>query len=182
MRTWISSIALCLALAAPLAAHDKKGAKGKPHTHAKTQKAHDHGAAEINIAVEGSKADIELHTPAMGIVGFEYMAKSAADKKKQADALAKVKASIGQIVVFDPSLGCKISAKDVQVVQEEEDHAEVDGDFQAVCAKPLAGAKVTFGLTKAFPALTSVKVQAVGTSGSTGAEIKNDRGTITLPR
>ncbi len=50
------------------------------------------------------------------------------------------------MVVFDPAAGCKISAKSVEVEQEEPDHAEIDADFHATCAKPLAGTKVTFGV------------------------------------
>lgn len=154
----------------------------KEHKHSKTQKAHDHGAAELNFAIDGSNADIEFHAPAMAVVGFEYIPKSAADKKKQAAALAGLKANIAKMVVFDPAAGCKISAKSVEVEQEEPDHAEIDADFHAICTKPLAGTKVTFGVTKAYPGISAVKVQAVGASGSAGAEIKNDQGSITLPR
>lgn len=186
MKLAVSLLILAVAAfgAAPQA-HTHKSS-GKTHTHKSgkthTHKAHDHGAAELNIALEGNGAQIELHAPAMSIVGFEHVAASAADKKKQADALEKLKASIGQIVVFDAAVGCKITPKSVGVEQEEEDHAEVDADFSVACAKPLAGTKVSFGLTKVYPGITGVKVQAVGSAGSTGAEIKSDKGTVTLPR
>jgi hypothetical protein len=170
-----------MTLGALLAAdkHDHK--KSEKHSHGKSQKAHDHGAAELNIAIEGTKAEIELHAPAMGIVGFEYVPSTAADKKKQADALAALKNNISKVVIFDPALGCKITAKSVDINQEEPDHAEVDGDFQVVCAKPLAGSKVSFGMTKTYPAYATLRVQAVGASGQAGAEIKSDKGTLTLP-
>lgn len=160
-------------------ADDKKHHR---HSHSKTQKAHDHGVAEINLAVEGKKVDIEFHAPAQAIVGFEYVPTSAADKKKQADAIAGLKANIGKMVIFDPKLGCKITAKSVEVENPEPDHAEIDGDFEAVCAQSPAGSKVSFGVTKIYPGLTTVKVQAVGASGSAGAEIKSDKGTIVLPQ
>jgi hypothetical protein len=160
-------------------ADDKKGHK---HSHSKTQKAHDHGAAEINLAVEGKTVDIEFHAPAQAIVGFEYVPTSAADKKKQADAIAGLKANISKMVIFDPKLGCAIAAESVEIENPEPDHAEVDGDFKATCAQSPAGSKVSFGVTKAYPGLTTVKVQAVGKSGSAGAEIKSDKGTVTLPQ
>ncbi len=156
--------------------------QAKKHTHAKTQKAHDHGAAEINFAIEGKTGEIEFHAPAMGIVGFEYIPKTAADKKKQADALAKLKASFPQMVILDASLGCKITPKSVEVEQEEADHAAIDADFAVACNQPLGGSKVSFAVTKAYPSLTSVKVQAVGAGGSTGVEIRSDKGVLTLPR
>lgn len=150
--------------------------------HSKTQKAHEHGSAQIDIAVEGKTADIELHLPAMGVVGFEYVPKTAADKKKQADALAGLKANISKIVVFDPAAKCTIAPNKVEVEQEEPDHAEIDGDFHATCAQPLAGSKISFGLTKAYPSVSTVKVQVVAGAGSTGAEIRNDQGSVTVPR
>jgi hypothetical protein len=168
-----------LSFALVVGADDKKGHK---HTHAKTQKAHDHGAAEINLAVEGNKVDIEFRAPAQAIVGFEYVPTTAADKKKQADALAALKANIAKMVIFDPKLGCKIAARSVEVQNPEPDHAEIDGDFEAICAQSPAGSKVAFGVTKTYPGLTTVKVQAVGASGSAGAEIKSDKGTVTLPQ
>jgi hypothetical protein len=168
-----------LAFALLAGADDKKDHK---HSHSKTQKAHDHGAAEINLAVEGKKVDIEFHAPAQAIVGFEYVPTTAADKKKQADAIAGLKANISKMVIFDPKLGCTIAAKQVEIENPEPDHAEVDGDFEATCAQSPAGSKVTFGVTKAYPGLSTVKVQAVGKSGSAGAEIKSDKGTVTLPQ
>jgi hypothetical protein len=160
--------------------------KGKKHSHSHDKKgghgAHSHDAAEINIAVDGKKGDIELQVPSMGVVGFEHMATAAADKKKQADALNGLKAKIAQIVVFDAAAGCKITPKKVEIVQEEEDHAHIDADFEVACAQPLGGTKVAFGLTKAYPGITTVKVQVIGASGSTGAEIKNDKGSVTLSK
>lgn len=170
---------LVLALATAVEADDKKGHK---HSHSKTQKSHDHGAADINLAVEGKKVAIEFHAPAQAIVGFEYVPTTAADKKKQADALAGLKANIAKMVIFDPKLGCTIAAKSVEVENPEPDHAEIDGDFSATCAQSPAGSKVSFGVSKAYPGIAIVKVQAVGASGSAGAEIKADKGTVTLPQ
>lgn len=154
----------------------------KAHHHPKTQKSHEHGSAQIDIAVEGKTADIELHVPAMGIVGFEYVPTTAADKKKQADALTALKTNVAKIAIFDSAAKCTISTKKVEVEQEEPDHAEIDGDFQAACAQSLEGTKIGFGLTKVYPSLTTVKVQVVAAGGSIGAEVKNDQGSVTVPR
>ncbi len=172
-----------LILSVALFADDKKGAKeSHSHSQSKTQKAHDHGAAEINFAVEGKTVDIEFHAPAMAIVGFEYVPTTAADKKKQADALAALKANFSKMVIFDPALGCRMEAKSVEVENPEPDHAEIDADFSATCAKTPAGTKVAFAVTKAYAGIAAITVQAVGAAGSTGAEIKSDKGTVTLPK
>ena len=152
------------------------------HKHSKTQKAHDHGSAQLDIAVDGKNADFELHAAAMGVVGFEHVATSAADQKKQADALAALKTNFAKMVNFDPAAGCKVSAKSVEVNQEEPDHAEVDGHFIAQCSKDLSGQKVNFDFSKLYPAFSSVKVQVVANNGSTGADLKGGRGSVTLPK
>lgn len=186
MRTSISTSILAVALAAlclPASAQQSAAKKSAPaHSHGKTQKAHDHGAAQIDIAVEGKTIDVELHVPAMGVVGFEHIATSADDRKKQADALAKLKADIAKIVVFDAAAKCIVSIAKTEIEQEEPDHAEVDGDFTFTCAQSPAGTTVRFGLTKAYPAITSAKVQVVATGGSTGAQIKADQGTVVIPK
>lgn len=162
-------------LAATMSAQDK-------HHHSKTQKAHDHGAAQLDIAIDGKTAEIEFHAPAMGLVGFEYTPTKAADKKKQTDALAGFKTNLPKILTFDAAAGCKITAKSVEVHQEEPDHAEIDGDFAASCAQPLAGKNLAIDFSKLYPAYTSIKVQVVGASGSTGAELKNGKGVVVLPK
>jgi len=181
MRVLTLALYFCFAIFADDKKHShgkKEHGHGKGHSHG----AHSHDTAEINIAVDGTKGDIELHVPAMGVVGFEHVATTAADKKKQADALAGLKAKISQIVLLDAAAGCKISPKTVEIEQEEEDHAHVDADFSVSCAKPLGGTKATFAMTRAYPSITTVKVQVVGATGSTGAEIKNDKGFVTLSK
>ncbi len=172
---------LALLLVFPLVAQKKHDHDHK-HNHSKTQKAHDHSAVQLDIAVDGKSADFELHSAAMGIVGFEHVAVSAADKKKQADALAALRTNFPRIVSFDASAGCKITAKSVEVEQEEPDHAEVHAHFVADCSKNLAGQKVNFDFSKHYPGFSSVKVQVVANSGSTGADLKGGRGSVTFPQ
>ena len=84
--------------------------------------AHVHGVAEINIAVEGSKADVEFRAPAESIMGFEHEAKSESDKKKRDAALRTLQTKMNQMVLFDPKLSCKFSEAKTAVVEEKERH------------------------------------------------------------
>lgn len=157
--------------------------------------AHVHGVAEINIAVEGSKADVEFRAPADSVMGFEHEAKSDSDKKKRDAALRTVQTKMSQMVLFDPKLGCQFSGAKTEVVEEKEDqtkaqsgkgeqksgeHREVHGTFSIACDKPLAGSRVRFGVSKVFPEIQDIKVQVVGDSGQAGATIKRDKGDIKL--
>jgi Protein of unknown function (DUF2796) len=161
--------------------------------------AHVHGVAEINIAVEGTKATVEFRAPAESIMGFEHEAKSESDRKKRDTALEQLRTKRDQMVLFDAKLGCKSSDVKTAIVEEKEDHTkaqsgkdthkdqkksgehrEVHGTFSVACDKPLAGSRIKFGVSKVFRDIQEIKVQVVGDSGQSGATIKRDKGDIKL--
>lgn len=155
---------------------------------------HVHGAAAVNIAVEGTKAAIEIRAPGESIMGFEHEAKSEADKKKHAAALARLEQRRDEIVAFDPKLGCTSSAMKTAVVEEDSngaaktgkqkqktgEHREVHASYSVICDKPLAGSRVRFGFSKVFPQVREVKVQVIGDAKQSGATIKKDKGDVAL--
>jgi hypothetical protein len=164
---------------------------------------HVHGEGELNIAVEGMTALIEFRAPGDSLYGFEHEAKTDAEKKKQQAALALLKGKIHEMVILDKSLGCKFTPKRVAVVEEGADdrakpqeqkgragkpaeqkksseHREVVAEFSLKCQKPLSGANVRFGFTKAFPGLDELKVQALSGANQAGATIRKDKGSVKL--
>ena len=156
--------------------------------------AHVHGVAEINIAVEGSKADVEFRAPAENIMGFEHEAKSESDKKKRDASLRMLQTKMSQMVLFDPKLSCQFSDTKTAVVEEKEsktaqepkdqkkagEHREVRATSSVVCDKPLAGSRVTFGVTKVFPEIHEINVQVLSDTKQSGATIKKDQGDVRL--
>jgi hypothetical protein len=159
--------------------------------------AHVHGVAEINIAVEGTKATVEFRAPAESLMGFEHEAKSESDKKKRDTALEQLRTKVNQMVAFDPKLACKFSEVKTAVVEEKAarakeqpgkdkdqkksaEHREVHGTFSVACHNPLAGTRVKFGVSKVFREIQETKVQVVGDSGQSGATIKKDKGDVKL--
>jgi hypothetical protein len=154
------------------------GTSKKRHHHG----AHVHGTATVNIAIEERTASVEFTSPAESVIGFEHRAKSAADQKKQAVALDLLRNKIASMVMFDPALGCSFSPMTVEVVHQEEEHAEVHSTFAVSCNTPLAGSKLRFGFTKTFPAIQTVNVQIVAATQQVGASIKRDKGELEVPR
>lgn len=108
-------IALILVLASTTVYAGKK----KEHRH---HEAHVHGGATLNIAFNGLKGTVEFKAASEGVIGFEYEAKSAEDKKKLSDAMTKFESSIGSMVKFDESAGCVFVKDKIEVVPEKEDH------------------------------------------------------------
>lgn len=163
--------------------------------------AHVHGEGEINIAVEGTRAKVELRAPSESIYGFEHEARSAADKKKRAAAMELLETRMHRMVLFDPALGCKFS--DAKVVEKKEkghgnekradkrekhshgdkhsaEHREVHAEYNVNCQRPLAGSVVRFAVTKSFPNLEKVRVQGLSEKKQSGVEIVKDRGNLQL--
>ena len=186
------SCALGVALA--MLSSDMGGAAEK-----RRHEAHTHGVAEVNIAIDGSKADVEFRAPAESVMGFEHEAKSESDKQKRDAALRTVQTKINQMVVFDPKLNCEFSEVKTVIVEEKgepgksqsdksahghkdqkktAEHREVRATFSAACDKTLAGSRVTFGVHKTFPAIGEIKVQVLGAAKQSGATIKKDKGGV----
>ena len=52
---------------------------------------HEHGAANLTIAVDANQLQIDLESPADNIFGFEYVPTSKEDKQKAKDAVKQLK-------------------------------------------------------------------------------------------
>lgn len=143
----------------------------------KTQKAHVHGAAQISIALDGLKGEVEFEAPADGVIGFEAEAKTPAQKKLVQDALNKLRSRGGELVVFPAASGCKLSPKEVELHREGPQHAEVHAHYDLVCNKALTG-EIKFGVTKLFPKTREVTVTLVSDQSQKSAKIVADVGAL----
>lgn len=162
--------------------------------------AHEHGVAEVGIALEGSGAQIEFTAPGSAIMGFEHEAKTAADKKKMADAFAKFKASTAAMFAFDTALGCAVRTMQIGIAEEHDHdhgtgdaghkhedghdhgHADVRAIIDVKCKSNPKGSTLRFAVKTAFPEVSTLRVQVVGDDFQTGAELKGGRNSIRLAR
>jgi hypothetical protein len=172
VRHWDTAIVCCLVCGVGLIV--AAGTRTKRHQH----KAHVHGVATVNTALEEQTATVEFESPAESVIGFEHRAKSPADQKNQAIALDTLRNRIDSMLIFDPALGCRFSPTKIDVVHQDEEHADVHGLFAVSCDTALAGSKLRFGFTKIFPAIPTVNVQLVAATQQVGASIKRDRGEV----
>ena len=149
----------------------------------RTHKAHEHGHAKLNIAFETTTGtpvgSVELEAPADSIIGFEYAAKSPADKAKQEKALATLKARFSEMVVLPT--GCKMTPAKV-AVHLDGSHSEVHAEFNVKCAGPIAGKSISFGFSKVFPKIDEVEVQLLAGSQQAKLEVEKDKGTLQIAK
>ncbi len=135
--------------------------------------AHSHGAGKISIAFDGKKGRIEVHAPAESIYGFEYEAKTSADKKKKDEGLEKLEKRIAEIVVFSSDLKCEIKKEIFEVVQKS-NHADIEAEFNVHCEKPVVESTITFNVQKVFPRFKQASVEVIADSVQKSVEAKQN--------
>jgi len=143
----------------------------------KSQKAHVHGSAEIKIAMEGLKGEVEFESPADGVIGFESEPKTAAQKQVVTAALDTLRKRGSELVIFPASSACKLTHKEVEVHREGPQHSEVHAHYDLACAKPIMS-EIKFGATKVFPRTREVKVTFVSEKSQKSVNIISDAGTL----
>ena len=143
----------------------------------KSQKPHVHGSAQISIALEGLKGEVEFESPADGVIGFESEAKTPAQKKAVETALDTLRKRAAELVIFPPASACKMTPKEVDIHREGASHAEVHAHYDLVCAKPITG-EIKFGATKLFPKTKEVTVTFVSDQSQKSARIVADAGSL----
>ncbi len=74
-----------------------------------SSKAHQHGVATLDVALDGNQVTIDIDSPLDNLLGFERAPRSAAERQR-VDAMAnKLKAADG-LFVFDGAAGCVLKA------------------------------------------------------------------------
>ena len=87
--------------------------------------AHEHGVTSAEIALEGETLAIDLTSPGMDIVGFEYAADSAEDKDAVAEAIRQFSRP-DEIVTLPEAAGCRLSEVLAHLHAGEHEHDETD--------------------------------------------------------
>ena len=82
---------------------------------------HEHGVAELNLAVEGSTIVIELESPAANIVGFEHKPRNQAQRDQVKHAIAHLEAA-EEMFLFSAAAQCKLDEAEVETELAEKDH------------------------------------------------------------
>ena len=162
-----------------------------------SQRAHVHGVGQITIVVVGKQATVEFLAPAEGLYGFEHQARTKVEQDKRDAALARLQENISTMVVFEADRGCQFMTQKIAVEADVEDeheygkgpekaqkksgeHSAVHAEFTVTCTKLLAGSQVRFGVSKIFPMINTVHVQVLSDARQIGAEVKSDKGSLTL--
>ena len=152
---------------------------------------HEHGAAQLDAALDGDLLEIELRSPAMNLLGFEYMPKSAEDRRQLAGTRALLEQPDALFGLPSEAL-CEldeVSLESPLFADEGHRHAQHDvgahNDIHALyrysCSAPdaLSGLDLR-GLFKAFPGTETIQAQLIGPNGQQGKVLRATQAQITF--
>ncbi|CAA0089997.1 Uncharacterised protein [Zhongshania aliphaticivorans] len=147
------------------------------HEHHESGQAHVHGTAELFVVLEGNQLSIQLHSPAVNLLGFE----GHAETTEQQSLLNDVRQSLANtktLFQFENDL-CQLknhSADFTSVTkkndhEEHSEHSDIESHYLFHCEQTDKLYSLTTQLTNRFPAIHSLQVQWI---------VKGRQGAITL--
>lgn len=174
------SLTLCLGLAPGLALAQK------------AQHAHQHGIAELDVAVDASEVTLQLEMPLDSLVGFERAPRNDAERQAAAAALAKARDG-ASLFRFDTASGCTLKQAEVDAdvlepgakagaSQGGDGHADLDATYVFTCAMPSKLGLLDVRLFDVFKRLERVHVQAALPSGQRKATLRRGTTRVALTK
>ncbi|GIZ11684.1 DUF2796 domain-containing protein [Pseudomonas sp. NCCP-436] len=140
--------------------------------------AHEHGVANLNIALDGKQLEVQLESPAMNLIGFEHAARSEADKAQLENARRELEKPLTLFALS--SNNCRNTRIELhsplfyEGVHEhhhshghDDEHSEIHAHYQFECTNELKQLSLA-ELFKRFPATEKVQVQLIGPAGQQG--------------
>ncbi len=151
-------------------------------------RAHEHGAARLDVALDGTTLTLALSTPLDGLLGFERAPRNDAEKRTAEQAVATLRAA-GTLFVTDPAASCTLASVTLEsaplnlgraTAAQGDGHGDLDGEFVFRCRA--APAFVDAGLFKAFARLARIDVQVAAPRGQRKLVLKPPARRIELPQ
>lgn len=157
------------------------------HAHGSLGK-HEHGVAQLNVALDGKTLELELDSPAMNLVGFEHAVSTDADKAAVANARAQLEKPL-ELFALPVTAGCSVASQELRSPlfgdkapahahkekaghEHEHGHADIHAHYQLSCEKPELLKLLTLAeFFKRFPATQKIQVQLIGPDGQKGADL-----------
>lgn len=167
------------------------------------QAAHVHGRARINVAIEeATVAIVELLAPGEAIYGFEHQPRDAEEREQLESGLEQLRSRLPTMLRFDPDRNCRLTVEKVVATSEGSEHdeheghdeveghgnhgghgghhSEVHAEVAVRCQKALAGSRLRFAVTDAYPELVELEVTLLSVERQSVQRIERDRGHVEL--
>lgn len=147
--------------------------------------AHEHGAAEFNIAMSKQEVMLELHTPAYNVLGFEHLPHTDEQQQLVVERFGILKDAT-KLFKFDEKAGCELQHVSTEnpfdSLMETPDHADsmhhehsdIEATYTYHCQQTLNSID-TQGLFTQFPNFERLNVQWISETQQSAQEVtKNE--------
>ena len=141
------------------------------------QSAHVHGAGELNVAIDGNNALVELHIPANDVVGFENAPSDSSQQAAVDAALAEL--GDGGLFWFSAGAQCSSSSADAEF-EVEGDHAEFHIEYGYGCADGSAINSISTFIFELYVGVEELEANVVTASGASAYEWNSENATLSL--
>ena len=145
---------------------------------AAAEKAHVHGKAGLDVAIEGSQLTLEFEAPVEDVVGFEREARN----EKERAALSGLESYLKSGRAFVPSVagGCKLAAATVATSSPGIGHVEVRATWKYECADLMGLKSIEASILTQYPKLKRIDVRAVTSRGQSAARLTPSQRSLKL--
>jgi hypothetical protein len=157
-------------------------------------KAHVHGQARLDIAVEGPVLSVHLESPLDSLLGFEHRPRTAAQRQAADAALARLRDAASWL--RPPAAAqCQVTETVVEAAvleahaagaapagAAEPAHADVDVHVAFRCAAPEQLTAIEVGLFEAFARMKRIDVQVASARGQSKQTLRPPATRVTLAR
>lgn len=154
--------------------------------------AHEHGSAQLDVALDGPILEVQLHSPAMNLLGFEHPAQSAEDQATLSAARKQLEQPLqlfglngGDCQVTHQQLHSPLFGADAPSTEHKHEHehaakgehaghehSDIQANYRFTCKQPeqLKQLDLT-ALFKRFPATQKIQAQLIGPNGQQGKQL-----------
>lgn len=154
--------------------------------------AHEHGAARLDIAVEGNTVSLQFEAPLESLFGFERVPRNAAERRLVDAGIARLKAG-ERMFQLDPAAGCSLQrvtltsaalelGTPAAAAASNAEHADLDASFEFACKNAASLGAIEVSLFDGFAKLQRIDVQAATPKGQFKRSLKRPMTRIALQR
>ena len=151
-------------------------------TEARSAGKHEHGAAALDIAIDGNDLVIDLDGPADNLIGFEHKPSTPEQTAALAAALATLRAG-DVLFLTPPEAGCRmISSAASPPADDGSGHADIEASWEFKCSSPASLLWVEVQLFNKFPGTTKLTTSVVAPAGQKAVVLTRGTPRVLLPR
>lgn len=172
------------------------------HAEQRQLAAHEHGLAQLNVAVDTTSLSVEYISPAANIVGFEH--EPSTEEQSNAIHTARKVLESARVLAVPAGAGCALAEANVAYgngereghgeghahqdgdsEREKADHGEFHSEFHVIwrydCTKASALTHIDVQIFDLFPGNDEIVVQAISPGGQRAAKLTPGSKRLVLP-